>query len=160
MCSCFTIHGVTDVIIHGITLHDSKPGMAGLIRSSQAFVGKDRDNDSDVISIYSSSDVWIDHCSLSLVQWTDLIAEADGNFVRPQRRLCCRQSYGSYTSFQPVGKGTYRVNAKFLAPDDHGSSDPLYTMAQSFIVAPGDMVPDLTSDVGSLHCLVDRPCML
>ncbi|KAL4368868.1 hypothetical protein GQ457_05G030750 [Hibiscus cannabinus] len=41
----------------GITLHDSKPGMAGLIRSSQAVVGKDRDNDGDVISIYSSSDV-------------------------------------------------------------------------------------------------------
>lgn len=52
------------------------------------------------------------------------------------------------------------INGAYFVPSGHGSSDPLYTMTQSFIVAPGYMVPDLTADAGPLHCLLDRPCML
>lgn len=36
---CVTIQGVTHVIIHGISIHDCKPGMAGQVRSSPTHVG-------------------------------------------------------------------------------------------------------------------------
>ncbi|KAK8664893.1 hypothetical protein V6N13_084664 [Hibiscus sabdariffa] len=61
---CITIQGVTNVIIHGISIHDCKPGMAGLVRSSPTHVGERGGSDGDAISIFASSNIWIDHCYL------------------------------------------------------------------------------------------------
>ena len=63
---CITVQGVSHVIIHGISIHDCKPGKSGLVRSSPTHVGHRRGSDGDAISIFASSYVWVDHCSLSL----------------------------------------------------------------------------------------------
>ncbi|KAK7262135.1 hypothetical protein RJT34_29696 [Clitoria ternatea] len=62
---CITIQGVSHVIIHGISIHDCKPGNAGLVRSTPDHVGHRQGSDGDGISIFSSSNIWIDHCYLA-----------------------------------------------------------------------------------------------
>ncbi|KAK7363772.1 hypothetical protein VNO77_05929 [Canavalia gladiata] len=62
---CITIQGVSHVIIHGISIHDCKPAKAGLVRSTPQHVGHRLGSDGDAISIFSSSNIWIDHCYLA-----------------------------------------------------------------------------------------------
>ncbi|GER56290.1 pectin lyase-like superfamily protein [Striga asiatica] len=62
---CITIEGVSHVIIHGISIHDCKPGKPGLVRSTPDHVGHRLGCDGDAISVFSSSNVWIDHCYLA-----------------------------------------------------------------------------------------------
>lgn len=62
---CITLDGVNNVIIHGISIHDCKPGKAGLVRSTSEHLGHRLGCDGDGISIFASSNVWVDHCSLA-----------------------------------------------------------------------------------------------
>jgi len=62
---CITVQGVSHVIIHGISIHDCKPGKSGLVRSSPTHVGRRGGSDGDGISVFASSNVWIDHCFLA-----------------------------------------------------------------------------------------------
>lgn len=62
---CITIQGVTNIIIHGISIHDCKPGKSGTVRDSPTHTGRRGGSDGDAISIFSASDVWIDHCYLA-----------------------------------------------------------------------------------------------
>ncbi|XVE51075.1 hypothetical protein DITRI_Ditri02bG0009500 [Diplodiscus trichospermus] len=62
---CITIQGVSNVIIHGISIHDCKPGKPGLVRSSSTHVGKRQGSDGDAINVFASSNIWIDHCYLA-----------------------------------------------------------------------------------------------
>ncbi|KAK7332349.1 hypothetical protein VNO80_29100 [Phaseolus coccineus] len=63
--ACITIQGVSHVIIHGIGIHDCKPGEGGMVRSTPEHVGYREGSDGDAISIFASSNVWIDHCFLA-----------------------------------------------------------------------------------------------
>lgn len=66
---CITLENVKHVIIHGILLQDCKPGPPGKIRSSPNQVVDRQASEGDGITIYASSDLWIDHCYL--VRGTD-----------------------------------------------------------------------------------------
>ncbi|XP_071704726.1 pectate lyase 1-like [Rutidosis leptorrhynchoides] len=52
----FTIHTVSNIIIHNLNIHD--------VKVTQGFSGKSG-CDGDAIAVKSSSKVWIDHCSMS-----------------------------------------------------------------------------------------------
>ncbi|KAL0310736.1 UNVERIFIED_CONTAM: putative pectate lyase 16 [Sesamum angustifolium] len=62
---CITIEGVSHVIIHGISIHDCKPGKPGMVRSTPDHVGERLGSDGDAISVFAASNVWIDHCYLA-----------------------------------------------------------------------------------------------
>ncbi|CAM8992864.1 unnamed protein product [Rhodiola kirilowii] len=62
---CITIQYVTNVIIHGLHIHDCKPTGNAMVRSSPSHVGWRTMADGDAISIFGSSHVWVDHNSLS-----------------------------------------------------------------------------------------------
>ncbi|KAL2495425.1 putative pectate lyase 2 [Forsythia ovata] len=62
---CITIQYVSHVIIHGISIHDCKPGKPGLVRNTPAHVGHRKGSDGDAIDVFGSSDIWIDHCFLA-----------------------------------------------------------------------------------------------
>ncbi|KAI5673012.1 hypothetical protein M9H77_13376 [Catharanthus roseus] len=62
---CITIQNAQHLIIHGISIHDCKPGKAGLVESSIDHIGHRRGSDGDGIDIFSSSNIWIDHCYLA-----------------------------------------------------------------------------------------------
>ncbi|KAF8107254.1 hypothetical protein N665_0124s0048 [Sinapis alba] len=63
--ACITIQYVTNVIIHGIHIHDCKPTGNAMVRSSPSHYGWRTMADGDGISIFGSSHIWIDHNSLS-----------------------------------------------------------------------------------------------
>ncbi|XP_058085566.1 pectate lyase-like [Magnolia sinica] len=60
-----TIQHVQNVIIHGLHIHDVKTGSGGMIRDSINHYGYRTKSDGDGISIFGSTNVWIDHISMS-----------------------------------------------------------------------------------------------
>ncbi|KAG9133684.1 hypothetical protein Leryth_018683 [Lithospermum erythrorhizon] len=62
---CITIQYVTNIIIHGINIHDCKQGGKANVRDSVDHYGWRTLSDGDGVSIFGGSYVWIDHCSLS-----------------------------------------------------------------------------------------------
>ncbi|KAF5741123.1 pectate lyase 5 [Tripterygium wilfordii] len=62
---CITIQYVTNIIIHGINIHDCKRGGNAYVRDSPSHYGWRTVSDGDGVSIFGGSHVWIDHCSLS-----------------------------------------------------------------------------------------------
>lgn len=63
--ACITIQFITNVIIHGLHIHDCKPTGNAMVRSSPSHYGWRTRADGDAISIFGSSHIWIDHNSLS-----------------------------------------------------------------------------------------------
>ncbi|XP_028794533.1 probable pectate lyase 20 isoform X2 [Neltuma alba] len=63
--ACITIQFVTNIIIHGLHIHDCKRTGNALVRSSPTHYGWRSMADGDGISIFASSHIWIDHNSLS-----------------------------------------------------------------------------------------------
>lgn len=63
--ACITIQFVTNVIIHGLHIHDCVPTGNAMVRSSPTHFGWRTMADGDAISIFSSSHIWVDHNSLS-----------------------------------------------------------------------------------------------
>lgn len=63
--ACITIQFITNVIIHGVHIHDCKPTGNAMVRSSPSHFGWRTMADGDGISIFGSSHIWIDHNSLS-----------------------------------------------------------------------------------------------
>ncbi|KAL1834885.1 hypothetical protein ACET3Z_004536 [Daucus carota] len=62
---CITIQFVTNVIIHGLNIHDCKRTGNAMVRSSPSHYGWRTLADGDAISIFGSSHIWVDHNSLS-----------------------------------------------------------------------------------------------
>ncbi|XP_011002172.1 PREDICTED: probable pectate lyase 8 [Populus euphratica] len=62
---CITIQFVTNVIIHGLHIHDCKPTGNAMVRSSPSHYGWRTMADGDAVSIFGSSHIWVDHNSLS-----------------------------------------------------------------------------------------------
>ncbi|GJX06465.1 probable pectate lyase 8 [Tanacetum coccineum] len=63
--ACLTIQFVTNIIIHGLHIHDCKPTGNALVRSSPSHYGWRTMADGEAISIFGSSHIWVDHNSLS-----------------------------------------------------------------------------------------------
>ncbi|XP_022990332.1 probable pectate lyase 12 [Cucurbita maxima] len=62
---CITLQYISNVIIHNINIHHCIPTGHTNVRSSPTHVGYRGKSDGDGISIFSSRNIWIDHCSLS-----------------------------------------------------------------------------------------------
>ncbi|XP_076898368.1 putative pectate lyase 8 [Bidens hawaiensis] len=63
--ACITIQYVTNIIIHGLHIHDCKRTGNAMVRSSPSHYGWRTMADGDGISIFGGSHIWIDHNSLS-----------------------------------------------------------------------------------------------
>lgn len=61
----FTMQFVKNIIIHGLRIHDIKAGSGGNIRDAPDHYGVRTRSDGDGISIFGSSNIWIDHVSMS-----------------------------------------------------------------------------------------------
>ncbi|KAK8940058.1 hypothetical protein KSP40_PGU018225 [Platanthera guangdongensis] len=60
-----TVQFAHNVIIHNLHIHDINPGNGGMIRDSVGHYGLRTRSDGDAISIFGSSNIWIDHISMS-----------------------------------------------------------------------------------------------
>lgn len=63
--ACITAQYVSNIIIHGIHIHDCKPTGNAMVRNSPTHYGWRTIADGDAVSIFGSSHIWVDHCSLS-----------------------------------------------------------------------------------------------
>nr|VDD26674.1 unnamed protein product [Brassica oleracea] len=77
----------TNIIIHGIHIHDCKPTGNAMVRSSPSHYGWRTMADGDGISIFGSSHIWIDHNSLS--SCADGLIDTYTTTLRTITRLCC-----------------------------------------------------------------------
>ncbi|XAR52323.1 Pectate lyase [Bertholletia excelsa] len=87
---CITLQYVSNVIIHNVRVSNCVPSGKAMIRSSPTHVGYRGLSDGDGISIYSSHDVWIDHCDLS--RCTDGLVDA----TRGSTAITISNSYFSH----------------------------------------------------------------
>lgn len=62
---CITLQYISNVIIHNIHIYNCLPSGNTDIRSTPTHVGHRGRSDGDGISIFSSRNIWIDHCALS-----------------------------------------------------------------------------------------------
>ncbi|NP_001307412.1 Pectate lyase [Zea mays] len=65
MFAQITLQNVQNVILHNLHIHDSKAHSGGMIRDSKRHYGLRTRSDGDGVSVLSSSNVWIDHVSMS-----------------------------------------------------------------------------------------------
>ncbi|MED6188052.1 hypothetical protein PIB30_082354 [Stylosanthes scabra] len=63
--ACITVQYVTNIIIHGIHIHDCIQTGDAMVRSSPSHYGWRTLADGDGISIFGASHIWIDHNSIS-----------------------------------------------------------------------------------------------
>lgn len=85
-----TLQFVQNIIIHNLRIHDVKAGNGGLIRSSVDHFGYRTQSDGDGISIFGSTNIWIDHISMSncqdglidIVQCSTAITISNSHFTR------------------------------------------------------------------------------
>ncbi|KAG5087793.1 hypothetical protein JHK86_000405 [Glycine max] len=84
-----TIQFIKNVIIHGIKIFNIQVGNGGLIRDSETHYGFRTYSDGDGISIFGSSNVWIDHVSMrnckdgliDAIQGSTAITISNGHFT-------------------------------------------------------------------------------
>ncbi|XP_077243760.1 putative pectate lyase 5 isoform X2 [Tasmannia lanceolata] len=62
---CITVQYITNIIIHGIHVHDCIPAGNASVISTPTHTGHRGVSDGDGISLFGAQHVWIDHCSLS-----------------------------------------------------------------------------------------------
>ncbi|KAL6527134.1 hypothetical protein OROGR_016224 [Orobanche gracilis] len=62
---CITLQFVSNVIIHNVRIYDCTPSGHTIVRSSPTHAGWRGKSDGDGISIFTSRNIWIDHCALS-----------------------------------------------------------------------------------------------
>lgn len=60
-----TVQFVEHVIIHSLHIHDQKRGGGGVILSSPSHYGERTFSDGDGINIFGSTNIWVDHVSMS-----------------------------------------------------------------------------------------------
>ncbi|KAJ4835589.1 hypothetical protein Tsubulata_008878 [Turnera subulata] len=60
-----TLQFVTNVIIHGLHIHHITPANGGMIRDAEDHFGLRTRSDGDGISIFGSTNIWVDHVSMS-----------------------------------------------------------------------------------------------
>ncbi|KAI5679298.1 hypothetical protein M9H77_10248 [Catharanthus roseus] len=142
---CITIQYVTNIIIHGLNIHDCKQGGNAYVRDSPEHYGWRTLSDGDGISIFGGSHVWVDHCSLSNCRDVMLLGHSD-SYTRDknmqvtiafnhfgeglvQRMPRCRHGYfhvvnNDYTHWEMYaigGSAAPTINSqgnRFLAPND------------------------------------------
>lgn len=62
---CITVQNVTNIIIHGIHIHDCKRAGNAMVKDSPQHTGWRTVSDGDGISIFTGRHIWVDHCSMS-----------------------------------------------------------------------------------------------
>jgi pectate lyase len=85
-----SIQFAKNVIIHGLHIHDIVSSGGGMIRDSVDHVGIRTRSDGDGISIFGSTNIWLDHLSMSncqdglidVIQGSTAITISNGHFTR------------------------------------------------------------------------------
>ncbi|RWW86899.1 hypothetical protein BHE74_00004307 [Ensete ventricosum] len=129
--ACITIQYITNVIIHGLHIHGCKPTGNAMVRSSPSHYGWRTMADGDAVSIFGSSHIWVDHCSLS--NCADGLVDA----IVGSTAITISNNYFTHHN---------EVSLSCILPVDRASAS--YARASSLGAKPSSLVDALTSDAG------------
>ncbi|KAK4568847.1 hypothetical protein RGQ29_004319 [Quercus rubra] len=102
---CITIQLITNIIIHGINIHECKPAGNTNVRSSPSHFGHRGISDGDAMSIFGSKHVWVDHVTLSncadglvdVVEGSSLVTISNSLFTQHDKAILLGHS-DAYTA--------------------------------------------------------------
>ncbi|KAK9092027.1 hypothetical protein Syun_026938 [Stephania yunnanensis] len=137
---CITIQGVSHVIIHGISIHDFRLGYAHIANNMY--------EQWQMYAIGGSGNPTI---------------FSEGNyFAAPKnadsKEVTKREVKSGWKNWKWRSSKDLFVNGAYFVQSGYGSCAPNYSKSQVFSVAPGSMVPALTSAAGPLQCVARKPC--
>ena len=97
---CITIQYITNIIIHGINIHECKPTGNTNVRSSPSHSGHRGMSDGDAINIFGSKHVWVDHVTLSncddglvdVVEGSSLVTISSSLFTQHDKVILLRHN--------------------------------------------------------------------
>ncbi|KAE8716579.1 putative pectate lyase 5 [Hibiscus syriacus] len=169
---CITVQYVTNIIIHGINIHDCKRGRNAYVRDSPSHYSRRTISNGDRVSIFGGSHVWVDHCSLSnyndglfdAIHGADPTINSQGNrFLAPNdadnkevtKHEDAPQSQWKHWNWR--SEGDLMLNgAFFIASGTRASSS--YAKASSLGARPSSLVNSLTAGAGALVCKKGSRC--
>uniref|UniRef100_A0A162AP52 Pectate lyase n=1 Tax=Daucus carota subsp. sativus TaxID=79200 RepID=A0A162AP52_DAUCS len=181
--ACITIQFVTNIIIHGLNIHDCKPTGNAMVRSSPSHYGWRTMADGDAISIFGSSHIWIDHNSLSncadglvdAIMGSTAITISNNYFTHHNEVMLLGHSdtYARDKVMQVTkrvdqnahrwrhwnwrSEGDLMLNGAYFTPSGAGASAS-YARASSLGAKSSSLVGSLTSNAGALTCRRGRQC--
>ncbi|KVH94239.1 AmbAllergen [Cynara cardunculus var. scolymus] len=162
---CITIQYITNVIIHGLHIHDCKPTGNAMVRSSPSHYGWRTMADGDGISIFGSSHIWVDHNSLSncadglvdAIMGSTAITISNNYFTHHNEVTHRVQTTGRWRHWNWRSEGDLMLNGAFFVPSGTGAGAS-YARASSLSAKPSSVVASLTSGSGALVCRRGRQC--
>ncbi|KAF5732617.1 hypothetical protein HS088_TW17G00147 [Tripterygium wilfordii] len=178
--ACITIQYVTNIIIHGLHIHDCKPTGNAMVRSSPSHYGWRTIADGDGISIFGASHIWVDHNSLSncadglidAIMASTAITVSNNYFTHHNEVMLLGHS-DSYTRDKVTkrvemdknmwkhwnwrSEGDLMLNGAYFTPSGAGAAAS-YARASSLGAKSSSMVATLTSSAGALACRKGRQC--
>ncbi|KAF2314099.1 hypothetical protein GH714_022234, partial [Hevea brasiliensis] len=163
---CITIQFITNVIIHGLHIHDCKPTGNAMVRSSPSHYGWRTVADGDAISIFGSSHIWVDHNSLS--HCADGLVDAvmgstaitiSNNHLTHHNEVTKRvdTAASQWKSWNWRSEGDLLLNGAYFTPSGAGASAS-YARASSLGAKSSSMVGSMTDNAGALSCRRGRGC--
>ncbi|KAL0435506.1 UNVERIFIED_CONTAM: putative pectate lyase 8 [Sesamum radiatum] len=182
--ACLTIQFVTNIIIHGLHIHDCKPTGNAMVRSSPSHYGWRTRADGDGISIFGSSHIWIDHNSLS--SCSDGLIDAimgstaitiSNNYFSHHNEVMLLGHSDSYSRDKVMqitkrivnpddhkwkawnwrSEGDLLLNGAYFTPSGRGAAAN-YARASSLAAKSSSLVATLTAEAGVLHCRKGVQC--
>ncbi|CAN1278753.1 Probable pectate lyase 15, partial [Linum perenne] len=183
---CITIQFVTNVIIHGLHIHDCKPTGNAMVRSSPTHYGWRTMADGDAISIFGSSHIWVGliqrmprcrHGYFHVVNndythWemyaiggsANPTINSQGNrYNAPINRFAKEvtkrvdTAANAWKSWNWRSEGDMLLNGAYFTPSGAGASAS-YARASSLGAKSSSMVGTITSNAGALGCRRGRQC--
>uniref|UniRef100_A0A161XU75 Pectate lyase n=1 Tax=Daucus carota subsp. sativus TaxID=79200 RepID=A0A161XU75_DAUCS len=164
--ACITIQYVTNIIIHGLNIHDCKRTGNAMVRSSPSHYGWRTMADGDGISIFGSSHIWIDHNSLS--KCTDGLIDAimgstaitiSNNYFTHHNEVTKRVDLRTHRwrHWNWRSEGDLMLNGAYFTSSGAGAAAS-YARASSLGAKSSSLVGSLTSHSGVLLCRIGRQC--
>ncbi|KAF3333480.1 putative pectate lyase 7 [Carex littledalei] len=156
-----TVQFAHNVIIHNLHIHDIKPAAGGMVRDSTDHYGLRTESDGDGITIYGSTNVWIDHVSMSncadglidVVQRSTAITISNGHYTRHNDVMLFGAS-DSYSddqfmqvtlAFNHFGRGLVQRMPRYCSPSFGGSKNPtIISQGNRYIAPPNIAAKEVT----------------
>ncbi|KAL6190020.1 hypothetical protein ACLB2K_036421 [Fragaria x ananassa] len=164
----------------GITLQydiQSLPG--GMLRDAEDHVGLRTRSDGDGISLFSASNIWIDHVSMArtadglidCIMGSTAVTISNGHFTDHNeatrvtgslllKAMSQKREYtdeSEWKNWNWRSEGDVMENGAFFVESGNPNCAKS-TNIEMMLFKPGKLAPQLTSFAGALECFVGRPC--
>ncbi|KAG6492431.1 hypothetical protein ZIOFF_047394 [Zingiber officinale] len=168
---------IHNVIITNLHIHDIVPGDGGMIRDSETHYGFRTRSDGDGISIFGSSNIWIDHVSMAncgdglidAIMGSTAITISNSHFTQHNDRIILNVTLLQVTKreYSPENiwkdwnwrsEGDLLMNGAVFVPSGVDPNTNSIDERDLIKAKPGTFVTRLTRYSGALDCVRGRPC--